>query len=156
MAPAPSRAYPSSDEALLECTASSWEGDPKRCRWCNGELTGRQRRWCGECGNEFGRNHLWSWASNAAKRRDNYQCVVCRRDPREVYEEKLELGWVPREAHRFLILQVHHRVPVLGRHAETGCHHHLDGLETLCAHHHLERHHGTRKPTDEQLRIEAA
>jgi len=35
-------------------------------------------------------------------------------------------------------LEVNHRTPVLGKHAEAGCHHHLDGLETLCHRHHLE------------------
>lgn len=29
-------------------------------------------------------------------------------------------------------LEVNHKVPILGRHAEYGCHHHPDGLETLC------------------------
>lgn len=29
-------------------------------------------------------------------------------------------------------LEVNHMEPILGRHAEKGCHHHLDGLETLC------------------------
>lgn len=29
-------------------------------------------------------------------------------------------------------LQVNHRTPILGLHNHSGCHHHLDGLETLC------------------------
>lgn len=29
-------------------------------------------------------------------------------------------------------MEVNHRVPVLGRHGENGCHHHQDGIETLC------------------------
>ena len=34
-------------------------------------------------------------------------------------------------------LEVDHRVPILGRHAENGCHHHLEGLRTLCHRCHL-------------------
>lgn len=34
-------------------------------------------------------------------------------------------------------LEVNHREPVLGKHAQAGCHHHLDGLETLCHRCHL-------------------
>jgi hypothetical protein len=138
----------------LTCTASAWEGDPGRCRACNGELTGRQRAWCSEeCSRWFGRHHWWTWASRAAKRRDGNQCVVCRRDPIEVRDEKIAEGWDRRDATKFTILETDHIEPVLGRHAETGCHHHLDGLRTLCAYHHLERHHGERH---KQLSLEAA
>lgn len=142
------------DERYLACTASKWEGDTTRCRWCNAELSGRQRAWCSdECSRWFGRNHWWSWASNAAKRRDGQRCVECKRDPREVYEEKVAAGWAHVDAVRFLKLETDHIEQVFGRHAVTGCHHHLDGLRTLCAHHHLERHHGERQATAEQLRI---
>jgi len=83
---------------------------------------------------------------HAAKRRDGNQCVVCKRAPKEVYEEKLAAGWKPWEARKFYVLETDHIEQVLGRHAVTGCHHHLDGLRTLCAHHHLERHHVNRQP----------
>ncbi len=36
------------------------------------------------------------------------------------------------QALRAVQLEVNHLTPILGRHAEFGCHHHLDGLETLC------------------------
>lgn len=29
-------------------------------------------------------------------------------------------------------LEVNHIVPILGRHGQWGCHHHLAGIETLC------------------------
>lgn len=55
-------------------------------------------------------------------------------------------------------LQVHHLTPVLGKHAVTGCHHHLDGLETLCHEHHVEAHSTpksrARKARGLQLRLE--
>lgn len=41
--------------------------------------------------------------------------------------------WVARRQ-----LEVNHLVPILGRHGEFGCHHHLDGLETLCHTCHLQ------------------
>ena len=128
---------------LVACTASAWQGESGRCHWCNAELTGRRTAWCSDaCAAEFGRNHWWTSASRAARRRDDSRCVECARDPRDVYAEKIAAGWTERDARRFLTLQVHHRIPVLGRHGETGCHHHLDGLETVCLWHHLERHHG--------------
>ncbi len=128
------RLNPSSDEAMLACTASTWQGDPKRCRWCDAELTGRRTRWCSDdCANEYGRNHWWSWASNHCKRRNENRC---------------ELEGCDRYS-----AETHHKTPILGRHNETGCHHHQDGLEALCHEHHLEAHHG---PRHEQLGIEAA
>ena len=137
--------WPSSDEALLACTASAWEGDTTRCRWCNSELPPRRRRWCSdECATTWGRNHWWTAASKAAMRRDRRRCVDCRIDPRDAHQAALGAGIDPARARRFLTLQVHHKTPVLGRHGETGCHHHLDGLETVCLHHHLERHHGVQ------------
>lgn len=149
--------WPSSDAALLACTASSWEGDETRCRWCDKTLSGRQRRWCShECANLFGRNHWWSWASKAAKKRDGNQCIECKQDPLIVFAAKVEAGWSEDAARKFMILETDHVEQILGRHAQTGCHHHLDGLRTLCAHHHLERHHGPRQPTHEQLRVDAA
>lgn len=63
----------------------------------------------------FGDNHWWSAARKAAKKRDRYACRLCgarRRDGAK--------------------LQVHHIVPCEGRHSVSGCHHHVDGLVTLC------------------------
>lgn len=119
------RPHPSSDAALLACTASAWAGDPKRCRWCDGELTGRRTRWCrDECANEYARNHWWSTASVMAKKRDGWRCVECGS----------QIG-----------LEAHHLIPVLGRHGESGCHHHLEGLVTLCATCHLDAHRELRE-----------
>lgn len=125
MTVAADRPHPSSDAALLACTASAWAGDPKRCRWCDGELTGRRTRWCrDECANEYARNHWWSTASVMAKKRDGWRCVECGS----------QIG-----------LEAHHLIPVLGRHGESGCHHHLEGLVTLCADCHLEAHRELRE-----------
>jgi len=29
-------------------------------------------------------------------------------------------------------LEVNHKIPIMGKHAQFGCHHHLDRLESLC------------------------
>ncbi len=135
------------DAHLLTCPLSTWEGDPKRCRWCNAELPKRRRRWCGdEHAREWDRNHFWNAARFAALRRDGEKCIRCgdhdHRDADGIWHSAR--------------LQVHHKEPILGRHGETGCHHHLDGLETLCHTHHLEAHHGPRPPRNAQLPLEAA
>lgn len=105
------------DRAVRSCTMSTWEGDPKRCRWCDTPLRGRQQRWCSqECADSFGRNHWWTWASPAAKKRDGMACTICGSTER---------------------LETDHITPCLGRHSDSGCHHHLDGLRTLCHDCHL-------------------
>jgi hypothetical protein len=46
--PTPTRHDSLTDAAMLACTASEWQGEKKQCRWCNENLTGRQKRWCSE------------------------------------------------------------------------------------------------------------
>lgn len=151
-----------SDEHLLACSASAWQGEPLRCRWCNDPLSGRRVRWCSnECANANGRNHWWTSASPAARKRDG-ACVVCG-------HAGVDHGVGPRG------LEVHHLVPLhkltlvvrvwardrqeevieerLVRHSDSGCWHHLDGLVTLCKPHHLAAHAALRSP-DDQLAIE--
>ena len=69
--------------------------------------------WCRDrCATAFWKNHWWSRARRAAKRRDKYACVRCG-------------GGRP--------LEVNHIAPCLGAHGEISCAHHLVNLETLCA-----------------------
>lgn len=111
------------DAALLQCSLSDWRGDPQRCRWCDFLLHGRQRRWCSaECRDRMVTNHYWSFARASALKRDAYRCVRC--GARKLARIK---GRIIRRR-----LDVHHMTPVRGKRAECGCHHHLDGLETLC------------------------
>lgn len=94
------------------CPASNWAGGPWACRWCNGLLPRGKQTWCGPaCRHTWEENHVWAEARAACLRRDGYRCTACGTtdDP-----------------------QVNHIVPVLGRHSETGCHHHLAGLHVLC------------------------
>jgi hypothetical protein len=126
------------DRDLPSCPLSTWGGDPCRCRWCDAEIPPRRRRWCSDaCHREYEVNHWWVATRWAALRRDGYACVrpEC---PGESRSQRVE---------------VHHKVPILGRHGEGGCHHHLDGVETLCHPHHLEAHHGPKPPRPEQLAL---
>lgn len=142
------------DGQLLACEASGWNGGPGLCRWCDGPLEGKRRRWCSdECSWAFTSNHMWSAASRAARKRDDNACVQCGASETL---ERVGHGW---SAGLRSSLQVHHRTPVLGAHSVFGCHHHLAGLVTLCKPCHLVEHHGSKEPPlaqPEQLTIEVA
>lgn len=74
-------------------------------------------------------NHVWTAARECAKRRarirqqdgpdgrPRYRCAHCGVATCDV--------------------EVNHKEPVLGKHGETGCWHHQDGLEVLCRRCHL-------------------
>lgn len=104
-----------SDANFLACPLYRWEGERGRCRWCNDLLTGAQRKWCShQCYDSSSTQHRWTQARKAALRRDGFKCRTCG-----------DSG--PRA-----MLEVNHEIPILGRHAENGCHHHVTGLSTLC------------------------
>jgi hypothetical protein len=109
------------DAYVKRCTASQWKGTKGRCRWCNDPIGLRRRRWCSDkCNDLYRDNHWWHNAKKRARRRDKYRCVKC--------------GATKKDGTR---LEVNHIVPILGRHDESGCHHHIDGLETVCRPCHL-------------------
>lgn len=144
--------YLSIEDRLWRCprAAGPFPPDARRCGWCGAELPKRRVRWCSrECVDEWQANHDWSSARAAALERDGHRCTVCESDglaPVEpwgwfVLALSRSKRWAPtyREAHELLIaehrkhrLEVDHVVPILGRHGQPGCHHHLDGLRTLC------------------------
>lgn len=157
-----------SDERIRECPLVQWQGDPKRCRFCDAELTGRQQRWCATCGlvgHGWFAHHDWAAVRLAALRRDGYRCTQCNVEPDDAYRLLLAACyveglrpqhagpgtlWLPGPSPTFRTnrqdrmwawaqrrymdtrLEVNHIVPILGKHAQPGCHHHLDGVETLC------------------------
>ena len=72
-------------------------------------------------------NHYWGDARRRARERDKNRCKEC--GSTGLRGPKKERG-----------LQVHHKTPVNGKHGMSGCHHHLDGLLTLCKPCHLLQH----------------
>lgn len=130
------------------CALSRWSGDPASCRWCDAP-TRSGGPWCGHlCEDEYRRNHWWDHARAAAAVRDGERCVRCGLGPEIPMLAKLLLralvpmgarqaaslwrspGWAAlRQA---CTLEVHHVVAREGCGYGAGCHHHLDGLETLC------------------------
>ena len=109
------------------------------CDWCGAELPPRHRRWCSDaCVRAFLYNHRWEDARVEALRRAEvrwtepgkfghpivhvaHMCAHCG----DVLEQS---EWTA-GGH---VVEVNHKVPVLGKHALMGCHHHQDGLEVLC------------------------
>lgn len=149
-----------SDALLQACTLTTYEGAERTCRWCGGPLSGRQQRWCGQpCVDAYLENHDWNTASKAAKRRDGV-CTACGEtgDTTDLRAWGAFLRWAyavqgrhmspltePGRTIRRLFehealqrrLETDHIEPILGRHGQGGCHHHLDGLRTLCHRCHL-------------------
>ncbi len=106
----------------LACALSAWLGEPGRCGWCNGPLMPpRRTAWCSErCRRAFARNHTWTLARAAARRRAGYSCSRpgCDGGRRE--------------------LEVNHIDPRNGAGYGDSCAHHADNLEALCHPHHVE------------------
>lgn len=147
--------------AVCELRRAPWPTPERCCVWCGNELPKRARRWCSrECTDEFTRQHNWQWARAAALRRDGHACVRCGHQPAVMEERALAalsamhligLATIPprhprpllpytvvaRERHNWR-LEVNHITPILGRHGTFGCHHHIDGIETLCRPCHLD------------------
>lgn len=118
---------------------------------------GRRLRWCSdECVTTWVINHSWTSARAAAIRRDERQCNQCGRVGGTVLDDACYTcgpGWpclVVREANdppftypsydswrhhqvsHLIELEVNHIIPRVGAGYHEGCHHHLEGLETLC------------------------
>jgi 5-methylcytosine-specific restriction endonuclease McrA len=113
-------------EKLMSCPLSTWQGEPGRCRWCNVPLEGRRTSWCSEHADAWMDNHYWAFTRKAALSRDNRICV------RPGCGSRAE--------------EVNHIEPILGKHSQSGCWHHLDNLESLCKPCHLETTQEQRTP----------
>jgi hypothetical protein len=124
---------------------------PGTCDWDGTPLTGRQRRWCSAaCATAAFDNHSWTYAREAALRRDRHTCQRCgyQRPPQPNWRDFADADQSALTAHggadaaywdayntwrrNLRALEVNHKTPILGLHGHSGCHHHLDGLETLC------------------------
>jgi 5-methylcytosine-specific restriction endonuclease McrA len=135
------------------CPLSRWQGAADRCRWCDRPAR-ESSPWCATaCEDEYRTNHWWDLARHAVLSRDDHRCRVCGLGPDTVTVAKLTLRALipmsPVEAARLwrteawwalelaCSVEVNHREPRLGGGYASGCHHHLDGLETLCHRCHL-------------------
>jgi len=125
---------------LAQCTLAQPRAGG--CRWCGEALPARRRTWCSDrCNGAFWKNHWWTLARRAAKRRDKYRCTRCgAAAPKRpsattahspsAYRAALR-AW--RAAKKHDRMEVNHRVPCRGAHGTISCAHHLENLETLCA-----------------------
>jgi len=129
----------------------AWQPGCGFCATCGTRITGRpdaptgaQRRprwFCKTrgtaCRNEWRRNHQWPEARRAALKRDR-RCLRCP-------------AWKsPPPAE----LEVNHIVPRNGGGYGTGCHNHLDNLESLCRQHHQEATNEQRAARDAAVPME--
>lgn len=136
-----------------ECLLARWSGAPDRCRWCD-EPAAPGFAWCGNrCEDQYRRNHWWDLARFAALARDDHRCVACGLGPETVQVARLFIRafvrmsaveaaalWQSPEWAEVVLacsVEVNHVVPRRGGGYGSGCHHHLDGLETLCHGHHV-------------------
>jgi len=89
-----------------------------KCERCGTALKGRQQRWCSQaCSDWWYWNHCWSGAKAFVKGKARvgkglYQCAHCLTEVETI--------------------EINHREPCLGKHAQNGCWHHTEGLEALC------------------------
>ena len=108
--------------SLGVCVGATWEPGRGVCARCGRPTINRwfcraQREDSNSCRLVWIRNHYWSDARIAAKKRDGDQCIRC--GSRE-------------------LLEVNHIQPLGdGSHSQRSCRHHLDNLETLCHQHHV-------------------
>lgn len=120
------RAHATADEmAMLDCEIRAPEvrgltkfqcGHQRICFVDGKPLPPRRQYWCSaECVALWLSNHEWSAASYARLKADHRTCQRC--------------GYV---ANGVRVMEVNHIVPRVGAGYHQGCHHHQDGLETLC------------------------
>jgi 5-methylcytosine-specific restriction endonuclease McrA len=93
-------------------------------------LPARRTAYCSDAhAREFVRNHVWSAARQAARRRAKWTCQRCGFRPAEVRRDP-----DARKAFRRheLRLEVNHILPLRGAYRVVTCANHLTNLEVLC------------------------
>ncbi len=114
-------------------------------------LPASRRTWCSDgCAAAFWRNHWWTLARRAAKRRDKHRCRRCGHSPPKRPAARafpLRADYLAafrrwRAARRTERLEVNHITPCRGAHGTLSCAHHVDNLETLCVSCHREHTRG--------------
>lgn len=136
-----------------DCSLAFGENDEKLCAWDGRKLTGTKRRWCRKrCREAFEANHWWNIARQVTLARDGWACVRCLANGDTVRLHKPDSDeYDPRKQGDYMRarvafeterkarhLEVNHIEPRFGAGYGAGCHHHIEGLETLCRPHHQE------------------
>ena len=97
---------------------------------CRSALPLRRTAYCSDQhAREFERNHVWSAARRAARRRARWTCQRCGFKPNEIKKDvTARLAYARHE----LRLEVNHIQPLLGAYRGVTCLNHLSNLEVLC------------------------
>ncbi len=97
---------------------------------CRQALPARRTAYCSDAhAREFERNHFWSAARRAARRRAKWTCERCNFKPSQVKKDPVAKSAY---AGHELRLQVNHIEPLAGRYRSMTCFNHLSNLEVLC------------------------
>lgn len=113
------------------------DAKPGQCWWkpCGNPLPKGRRKWCSdECGRKWMVEHMWTEARNAAILRDEGKCQHCGK----VVAFIRTFGRGDHQFQRHVNVhtdrppEVNHIEPRRGQGYASGCHNHLDNLETLC------------------------
>jgi hypothetical protein len=105
---------------------------PRRTAYC-----------CDKHAREFERNHVWSAARIAARRRAGWSCQRCGLKPSQVRKDPQARAAFSR---RELRLEVNHIQPLLGSYRRVTCLNHQSNLEVLCHRCHAAVTKGQRSP----------
>lgn len=135
------------DVQVERCELARWSGERDRCRWCD-EPVRNGSSWCSlTCTDRYEAEHEWVHARSAALARDHECCLDCGTGPAAIATARaLIRALIPMDpmtsaqlwrSEEWLSVQlacsvdvVHRMPPAQGY--RSGCHHHLDGLVTLC------------------------
>jgi ribosomal protein S14 len=110
---------------------------------CRQPLAGRRTAYCSDShAREFQRNHVWSEARRAARRRARWACQRCGFKPAEIRKNPIARSAFRRYELR---LEVNHIQPLAGSYRGVTCLNHQANLEVLCHRCHVEATGGQRR-----------
>lgn len=111
---------------------------------CRAALPPRRTAYCSDKhAREFERNHVWSAARRAARRRSRWACERCGLKPSEVRKNP---GGRSAFLRHELRLEVNHIDPLVGTYRGVTCRNHQSNLEVLCHRCHVTVTNEQRRP----------
>lgn len=131
------------------CSESHAEYWYQNHRWTSAraEAIRRSERRCSKCGhtNRLTDAEYWWWSflnwwcpRVEMKQNESWLDWFDRSEGDPIGEKWVAAVKLQQKMARNHYLEVNHVVPIIGRHGETGCHHHQSGLEVLCHACHVE------------------